>query len=48
MKPFTKIAKEVLDNLRECLVKMGIPDDNSFDISMLKNKLTDDTPIFIE
>jgi len=47
-KPFTKVAKDVLDNFRECLNEMGITDDNNFDISMLKGKLTDDTSIFIE
>ena len=45
-KPFTKVARDVLCNLRECLTSMGIPDDDDFDISMLRGNLTEGTCIF--
>jgi hypothetical protein len=37
------LAKNVLVELRNCLLELGIPDDNNFNIQMLEGKVTDRT-----
>ena len=41
--PHEKIADDVLINLRNCLLKIGIEDDDNFKIEMLKDKVTERT-----
>ena len=36
-------CEKVLVELRNCLLKLGIPDDSNFDIQMLKGKVTERT-----
>ena len=38
-----KNCEEVLVNLRNCLLELGISDDSSFNIEMLRGKVTDRT-----
>ena len=38
-----KYSDEVLVNLRNCLLELGIDDDSNFNIEMLKGKVTDRT-----
>ena len=37
------LAENVLVDLRNCLLELGIPDDNNFNIQMLEGKVTDRT-----
>ena len=38
-------SKGVLKNLKSCLEKMGIPNDQKFRLEMLQGRISDDTPV---
>ena len=43
MKITKKNSEDVLVNLRNCLLELGINDDDNFDIEMLRDKVTNRT-----
>ena len=42
-KPLEKSARDIIENLYNCLEEMGIPHDSSFRFEMLRGRVTDDT-----